>query len=73
MINIQPVILSMVQSTDLFTRKAREQSYYELLGTDINPPMVKPFRQTYLAKGDGGDPNLEILTIVSMTFLRIVD
>ena len=34
--NIQPVILERVQSSDPFIRKAREQFYIELLGTDIN-------------------------------------
>ena len=38
------------------------------------PPMVKPFRLTYLAKGGGGGgggchpPPLEILTISCLTF-----
>ena len=34
--NIQPNILERVQSSDPFIRKAREQFYIELLGTDIN-------------------------------------
>ena len=41
----------------------------------LNPPMVKPFRLTYLAKGEGGGgrgscqpPPLEILTIACLTF-----
>ena len=34
--NIQPVILERVRSSDPFIRKAREQFYIELLGTDIN-------------------------------------
>ena len=34
--NIQPTILETVQSSDPFIRKAREQFYIELLGTDIN-------------------------------------
>ena len=34
----------------------------------INPPMVKPFRLTYLAKGGGCHPPLEILTIACLTF-----
>ena len=32
----QPTILERVQSSDSFIRKAREQFYIELLGTDIN-------------------------------------
>ena len=34
--NIQPVILERFRSSDLFIRKAREQFYIELLGTNIN-------------------------------------
>ena len=34
--NIQPAILERVRSSDPFIRKAREQFYIELLGTDIN-------------------------------------
>ena len=34
--NIQPVILERVRSYDPFIRKAREQFYIELLGTDIS-------------------------------------
>ena len=34
--NIQPIILERVRSSDSFIRKAREQFYIELLGTDIN-------------------------------------
>ena len=37
----------------------------------INPPMVKPFRLTYLARGGGGvvaTTPLEILTITCLTF-----
>ena len=34
--NIQPIILERVQSSDPFIRKAGEQFYIELLGTDIS-------------------------------------
>ena len=34
--NIKPIILERVQSSGPFIRKAREQFYIELLGTDIN-------------------------------------
>ena len=34
--NDQPVILARVQSSDPFIRKAREQFYIKLLGTEIN-------------------------------------
>ena len=37
--------------------------------------MVKPFRLTYLAKGEGGGvchPHLEILTIVCLTFCLLL-
>ena len=34
--NIQPTIPECVKSSDPFIRKAREQFYIELLGTDIN-------------------------------------
>ena len=44
----------------------------DLLVYHINPPMVKPFRLTYLAKGRGDGchppPTLEILTIACLTF-----
>ena len=44
----------------------------------INPPMVKPFRLTYLVKGWGGGggvgchPPLEILTIACLTFCLLL-
>ena len=38
--------------------------------TDFNPPMVKLFPLTYLAKGGGGA--LEILTIVYLTFFLLL-
>ena len=34
--NIKPVILERVRSSDPFIRKAREQFYIELLGTNVN-------------------------------------
>ena len=34
--NIQPTIVERVRSSDSFIRKAREQFYIELLGTEIN-------------------------------------
>ena len=34
----------------------------------LNPPMVEPFRITYLAKGGALNPPLEILTIASLAF-----
>ena len=42
----------------------------------INPPMVRPFRLTYLAKGGGGGGGggapLEILTIACLTFCLLL-
>ena len=34
--NVQPVILEKVCSSDLFTQKAREQFFIDLLETEIN-------------------------------------
>ena len=34
--SIHPTILERVRSSDSFIRKAREQFYIELLGTEIN-------------------------------------
>ena len=39
----------------------------------LNPPMVKPFRLTYLAKGGWlPPPTLEILTIACLTFCLLL-
>ena len=51
------------------------------IGLFLNPPMVKPFRLTYLAKGRGGGgggegivatPPLEILTIPCLIFCLLL-
>ena len=45
--------------------------YLEVFGGScINPPIVKPFRLTYLAKGEGW--SLEILTIACLTFCLLL-
>ena len=50
-------------------------SIYKNLKMQLNPPMVKPFRLTYLAKGgekEKGPPPLEILTIACLTFCLLL-
>ena len=39
---------------------------------EINPLMVKPFRLTYLAKGEGGGGGLEIITIACVIFCLLL-
>ena len=46
-----------------------------LKSKNLNPPMVKPFQLTYLAKWEGGGgchPPLEILTIACLTFCLLL-